>query len=157
MAVINKGRMFGRIEGDFVVFMIGMRINKLWQINKWFPSIMAMPKMLKELFANPDAGLLGIQSWFGRTTIMVQYWRSFEHLEKYAKDKDAHHYPAWRDFNQKVRASRAVGVWHETYKVSHGSYESIYVNMPTIGLGKAGKLLSATEFYETAKGRLENK
>ena len=44
-------RDFAKMEGDFVVFLIGMRINKFWQIHKWFPVAMAMPKMIKELYS----------------------------------------------------------------------------------------------------------
>src|SRR5207237_2228917 len=103
MAEINYQRLFGRLEGDFVVFMIGMRINNFWKINHWLSVGKAMPKMIKELFKSPESGMLGAEYWFGRTTIMIQYWRSFEHLEAYAKDKTGHHYPAWKEFNQKYR------------------------------------------------------
>lgn len=150
---INK-RMFARMEGDFVVFLIGMRINSFWKIHKWWPVAKAMPKMLKELYANPQSGFLGAQSWFGRTSIMVQYWRSFEHLEAYAKDKSGEHYPAWKNFNLNIRKSNAAGVWHESYKATAGTYENIYVNMPEFGLGKAGKLLPVSEKYEYAKQRI---
>jgi hypothetical protein len=37
--------------------------------------------------------------------VIVQYWRSFEHLEAYARDADQQHWPAWVDFN---RGSGAV-------------------------------------------------
>ncbi|HEY3251316.1 MAG TPA: DUF4188 domain-containing protein [Ignavibacteria bacterium] len=150
---INK-RMFAKLDGEFVVFMIGMRVNSFRKIHKWWPVAMAMPKMLKELYANPDSGFLGAQAWFGRTSIMVQYWGSFGHLERYAKDKSAEHFPAWKEFNLKVRQSGAVGIWHESYKASSGTYENIYVNMPAFGLGKAGKLLPVTEKYEHAKQRI---
>jgi hypothetical protein len=155
MAKINKQRLFGKIDGDFIVFMIGMRINNFWKIGDWWTVAMAMPKMLKELFSKPESGFMGAQSWFGRTTIMVQYWRSFEHLEAYAKDKSGEHFPAWKKYNLKFRKSRAVGIWHETYKVSPGLYENIYVNMPSFGLGKVGRLLTASEMYDTAKVRME--
>lgn len=157
MSKVHQQRMFGRIDGEFVVFLIGMRINKLWKIHKWFPTVMAMPRMLKELMQNKESGFLNAHTWFGRTTIMVQYWRSFENLEVYAKAQDAEHFPAWKKFNLKVRDSEAVGVWHETYKVSEGNYESVYVNMPPFGIGKAGKRLSATEIYDTARGRMDVK
>ena len=116
---------------------------------------MAMPKMIKELYGNPASGFLGETSWFGRTTISVQYWRSFEHLESYAKNKELEHFPAWKSFNLKARQSGVVGVWHETYKISKGSYENIYVNMPVFGLGKAGKLNEASGNYEHANQRLD--
>lgn len=155
MAEINKGRMFARTDGDFVVFLIGMRINSLWKIHKWFPAAMAMPKMIKELFKNKEHGFLSTEAWFGRTTIMVQYWKSFEHLESYAKSKNAEHLPAWREFNKKARESGAVGVWHESYKITQGNYENIYVNMPKFGLAKAGTLGSASGKYEYAGERIK--
>lgn len=151
---INKDRRFASLEGDFVVFLIGMRINNPWKVHKWFPVLMAMPKMLKELMTIPLSGFLGYHNWFGRNIIMLQYWRSFEHLEEYAKDKTGAHYPAWREFNKKVRSSGAVGIWHETYKVQSGNYENIYVNMPAFGLGKVGKLNSVSEKYDEAKMRM---
>ena len=143
MAEINEGRMFAKADDDFVVFMIGMRINSFWKIHKWFPVAIAMPKMIKELYKNKEYGFLSTEAWFGRTTIMVQYWKSFEHLEAYAKNINAEHLPEWRKFNQKARQSGAVGVWHETYRVSQGNYENIYVNMPKFGLGKVGTLKQA--------------
>jgi Monooxygenase af470-like len=71
----NNKRMFAKMEGDFVVFMIGMRTNSFHKINKWWPVAMSMPKMLKELYSKKDYGFLSAEAWFGRTTIMLQYWR----------------------------------------------------------------------------------
>ena len=148
-------REFAKMEGDFVVFLIGMRINSFWKIHKWFPAAMAMPKMIKELYQNKELGFISTEAWFGRTTIMVQYWQSFEHLEAYAKRNNSAHLPAWKAFNQKIRKSGAVGVWHESYKAAKGTYENIYVNMPKFGLGKAGKLGSAAGKYEHAADRIK--
>jgi len=39
MASIVDRRVTVKIEGDFVVFLIGMRINKLWKPHKWLPAI----------------------------------------------------------------------------------------------------------------------
>jgi len=77
MSAIVPKRVTARIEGDFVVFLIGMRINKPWKIHKWFPVFRAMPKLIRELERRPESGFLG--HIFGPTAI-VQYWRSFEHL-----------------------------------------------------------------------------
>ena len=54
MAIIAE-RMAARIEGDFVVFLIGARINKPWKIHKWLPVALAMPRMMKELEALPKS------------------------------------------------------------------------------------------------------
>ena len=55
MAKVIPTRMTAEIEGDFVVFLIGVRINKPWQIHKWLPVFMAMTPMLKELEKHPEA------------------------------------------------------------------------------------------------------
>ncbi len=155
MAELIKQRMCASIEGDFVVFLIGMRVNNWWKFNKWFPIAMAMPKMIRELYANPESGFLGVQmAGFSNPSLMVQYWRSFEHLEKYARNPDQTHFPAWVDFNKRVRKNGEVGIWHETYLVKAGNYETIYNNMPPLGLGKASTLIPASGKYESAKGRL---
>ena len=152
MARVLAERMCAQIDGDFVVFIIGMRINKLWKIHKWFPVFLAMPRMLKELKTKPQTGLLGAQS-MGLT--VVQYWRSFEALETYARSADGAHWPAWVDFNKRVGGSRGdVGIWHETYRVAAGEYEAVYSGMPPHGLGKVGTLVPARERFETARGRL---
>jgi len=70
---------------------------------------------------------------------MVQYWRSFADLERFARDRELPHLEPWREFNRAVRASGDVGIWHETYRVRAGEYECIYGNMPRIGLGAAGE------------------
>jgi hypothetical protein len=138
MAVF-KGRYSGTLEGDFVVFMIGMRVNKPWKVHRWLPVFLQMPKMLRELKGRPDSGLLGATQGFLSTgPVVVQYWRSFEQLERYARDPDAEHLPAWRRFNQLVRGSGDVGIWHETYRVRAGEYETIYGNMPRVGLARVG-------------------
>ena len=153
--MIHTDRLTANIEGTFVVFLIGMRINSLWKVRKWWPVALAMPRMLKELARHPEAGMLGGEMWFGRTTIMVQYWRSMEQLLAYAKDRESQHLPAWRAFNQSIGTSGDVGIWHETYSVSPGTYENVYVNMPAFGLGKVGTLFTAAGARQSAEDRLK--
>jgi hypothetical protein len=140
------------MEGGLVVFLIGMRINKPWKLHKWLPVFLAMPKMLKELQARPESGFLGYN---GLGKVIVQYWRSFEHLEKYARDHDQGHWPAWVDFNRRVGKSRGdVGIWHETYLIKPGQYEAIYSGMPAFGLGKVGQLVPASGARDAAAARM---
>lgn len=152
--MIQKERMTATLEGDFVVFLIGMRINKPLWVHKWLPVAQAMPRMLKELSRQPDLGFIHAEMWFSRTIILVQYWRSMDQLLAYAKNKEAEHLPAWRSFNQAVGTDGSVGIWHETYRASPGSYESVYANMPPFGLGKAGVLEPARGGKQSASGRL---
>ena len=103
MASIVPKRVTAQIEGDFVVFLIGMRINKLWKVHKWLPVFRAMPRMIRELKAHPESSFLKHIMSF---SIIVQYWRSFEHLAAYARDPDQLHWPAWTDFNRRMNESR---------------------------------------------------
>lgn len=153
MKQIYNQKMAGELEGDFVVFLIGMRINKFWKLHKWLPVFVAMGPMLKELSNNPDSGFLGYEMSPG---IIVQYWRSFEQLEAYARSRDGKHWPAWVNFYKKIGLTGGdVGIWHETYKVAAGQYEAIYGAMPAFGLGKVGKLVPAKGRRDSARGRLK--
>ena len=154
MSAIRAERLTANIDGDFVVFLIGMRINSPLKVHKWLPVATAMPRMLKELRQQPDLGFLHAELWPGRTILVLQYWRSIGQLLAYATNRDAEHLPAWRAFNRQVGTSGAVGIWHETYSVSAGRYESVYVNMPAFGLGKAGVLQAATGGRQSAADRL---
>jgi hypothetical protein len=145
--------MTAHADGEFVVFLIGMRINRWWKIHKWLPVAMAMPRMRRELEQDEQSGYLGGTQWAGNPTIFVQYWRSFEHLERYATDPKRSHRPAWARFNRAVGSNGDVGIWHETYRVRPGDYECIYNNMPRFGLGKATRLVDATGARESAPQR----
>jgi hypothetical protein len=141
MAVF-AGRHSAKIDGDFVVFLIGMRINRPLRVSSWWPVFTAMPKMVKELEQDPTSGFLGAwQGLWSTGPSLVQYWRSFEQLERYARDPQASHLPAWRRFNQLVRDNGDVGIWHETYRVRADEYETIYGNMPRVGLAGAAEHL----------------
>lgn len=146
-------RTSAELDGEFVVFLIGMRINRLWKIWRWWPVAAAMPKMLAELYRKPELGLLHARSHFGlRNVLVVQYWRSFEALEAYARAPLSAHLPAWQAFNTAVGSNGDVGIWHETYVVQPGRYEAFYNNMPPYGLGVAGRLFDAIGGRTAARG-----
>jgi len=152
--MIHQDRLTARIEGDFVVFLIGMRINRPLRVDRWWPVANAMPKMLKELYQHPELGFLHAEMWFSRTILVLQYWRSLDQLMDYAKNREAAHLPAWQAFNRSVGTDGSVGIWHETYAVSEGRYENVYVNMPAFGLGAAGTLVPARGGMQSARGRM---
>jgi hypothetical protein len=137
MTQIIPNQFTAQIEGDFVLFILGMRINKPWKIWQWWPIFSTMPRLIRELErAGPDSGFLGHTPL--RPILMVQYWRSFEHLERYARARDRQHWPAWVAFNKRIKDRRGdVGIWHETYQVRAGDYEAIYTGMPPFGLSGA--------------------
>jgi hypothetical protein len=154
MTRICAERITARLDGEIVVFLIGMRINRFWKVHKWLPVARAMPRMIAELAAAPEHGFLGAEQWLGNPTIMLQYWRSFEELERYAKNPSAQHLPAWAAFNRAVGSGGDVGIWHETYRVRPGDYECIYNNTPLFGLAKATAAVPASGRFESAEGRM---
>ena len=137
MGKVLPGRRTARPEGEFVVFLIGMTINKPWRVHEWVPVFVAMPRMLRELDRQPERGLLHWSLALERHgPTVIQYWRSAEQLQAYASDRDARHLPAWTRYNARAKAAESVGVWHETYRVTEGTYEAIYVDTPRLGLGR---------------------
>jgi hypothetical protein len=157
MARIFNGRYTADTAEPFVVFLIGMRLNKLWAVHQWLPTLLAMGPMLRTLFQQPKQGLLGAHVWFGwRQVLVVQYWRSFEALEHFAQQPSAPHLPAWKRFNQTIGANGNVGIWHETFVVEARQYECVYNNMPLHGLAQATTHVKAIGNRATARLRLGN-
>jgi hypothetical protein len=151
---VHPGRYLADSGTGCVVFLIGMRINRPLKLRQWLPVAAAMPRMLRVLDEHPELGCLGYHSWFGRTTIMLQYWRDFESLNRFAGDKDLPHLEPWRRFNTAVGKSGDVGVWHETYRIKPGDYEAIYVNMPMFGLAGATGHVPTSRRSDTAAARM---
>ena len=155
MAKVIPGRFTAQTDEPFVVFIIGMRVNKFFAFRKWITTAMAMGPMIRTLYKHPEKGFLGAQtliSWPGITTI--QYWRSFDDLEKFARDKDDPHLEVWRKFNKTIGSDGSVGIFHETFLVEAGRYEALYGNMPVFGLASATKHVPAVGKRETARRRL---
>ncbi len=155
MSPIFPGRYTAQISEPFVVFLIGMRVNRIFALRRWTRVAAAMSPMIAELQRNPALGMLHAQFFmYWRGVGVVQYWRSFEHLHAYAHARDSRHLPAWTEFNRRVGADGSVGIWHETYLVARGQYESIYVNMPRFGLAMGVEHLPVTGRLDSARARI---
>ena len=156
MGGIHRGRFTAAVDEEVVLFRIGMRINRLWKVHRWWPVASAMPRMLQELFAQPELGLLHAEyAWSGRTITVSQWWASFDQLDAYARAPDHEHLPAWRAFNRAVRDSGDVGIFHETYRVRPGDVESIYGNMPEMGLAAATSHQPVGRVAQAARARMD--
>ena len=121
-----------------------------------------MPRMLRELAREPGRGLLGhvLLTASPRTYYVVQYWESKEKLYAYATSPDTFHHRAWAILNRREReggARRHVGLWHETYVVPDGSYESIYADMPPFGLAAAHGQLPLEKRGRRARDRFAHR
>jgi hypothetical protein len=155
MPKIFPGRYTAQTDESFVVFLIGFRINNLLAFNKWIPTARAMNPMLQALYEYPEKGFLSAETFFyWRGIALLQYWRSFDDLDRFARNPSDPHLAAWRAFNQAVGGDGSVGIWHETYQVQPGQYESIYGNMPLFGLAKATNHVKAIGRKETARRRM---
>ncbi|PPK98567.1 uncharacterized protein DUF4188 [Kineococcus xinjiangensis] len=143
-------------DGDLVVFLIGMRINRPLRIGAWLPVLRAMPPMLQELARRPELGMLHATSALGPGgPLVVQYWRDLASLQAYAHAEGGLHRAAWREFNARARrAGDAVGIWHETLVVPAGHHESVYVAAPGLGLAAAFGAVPVGRGRERAAQRL---
>jgi hypothetical protein len=126
-------------DGEIAVIILGLRINRWRKVGTWLPPLRAMPRLLRELADQPEAGLLAPPQlfWSGRSFLVVQYWRSVEALGAYARDHGLGHVEVWRAFNRDGAGTGHVGVYHETYTVPAANIESLYANMPVVGLAQA--------------------
>lgn len=153
----RRGRVHAERDDDVVVFLIGMHINSFWKLHRWLPVFLVAPRMVRELRADEESGLLGSWSFLSppRGIGFVQYWEDFESLWEYARDHDRLHLDAWGAYNG--TDDEAVGIWHETYRVAE--YETVYNNTPPRGLGAAAgsALVPATGRRESAAGRIDDR
>src|SRR5438093_13225743 len=105
MAEINRGRWTAQIEGDFVVFLIGARFDFLHLIRSIgdLGGRRVMNHMLDYRLKHPQKRLLGYE--MGPKTI-VQYCRSLDQLEAFAKNTEAPTLDARRDHWRRVGQSQ---------------------------------------------------
>ena len=154
MAKVFPGRFTAQYDEPFVVFLIGVRINRLFDL-RWLRVARAMPPMIAELKRDPAVGFLHAEFFlYWRGVAVLQYWRSFDQLHAYAHARNANHLPAWAEFNRRVGVDGSVGIWHETYSVARGHFECIYANMPRFGMAAASQHLPVTGRLDSASLRI---
>jgi hypothetical protein len=152
---VVPGRMTARLDKPVVLFLIGMRVNRLRTFPKWLWFARTMPAMLSELEKTPDAGLLWYRQYISFPIIMVQqYWESFDKLAAYSSDANKAHHPAWARYMRELAKEGSIGIWHETYLVEPGKFECVYGNMPLFGLAAATSSVKAEGHMMTAKSRM---
>ncbi|MBD5656025.1 MAG: DUF4188 domain-containing protein [Candidatus Eremiobacteraeota bacterium] len=152
---VLEGRYVAENDRDVVVFVIGMRFNGWRGIANAFGAFFRMPGMLEEITRRPELGCLAMRGGFTlRDAMIVQYWRSFEDLERYAQSPEFRHRGAWGWYNRLGRNGRDAGIWHETYRVPAGAYEGMAVNMPRAGLAAALGSAPADAARQSARRRL---
>lgn len=151
---VVSGRSTARTDEPFVVFVMGVRVNRIFALRAWIGVMLSLRSMLHELHEKPETGFLGGHTHFcWRGVTLFQYWNSYEDLEKYSRNPSEGHMPGWQKFNRRVRKGGAVGLWHEAYLVDPGCYEAVYADVPVSGLAKATKHIPAFGGKETRRRR----
>lgn len=133
-------RYTAEMQEPFVLFLIGTRVNKLRYFPKWGWVSQAFGNMTSVLRQHPEKGFLSGETFvrfFPLEVVMISYWRSFDDLERFARDQNDPHLAPWRDFYRRIGTDGSIGIWHETYRIEPQHQEGIYVNMPLFGLAKA--------------------
>jgi hypothetical protein len=156
VARVQHGRFTHQHDGAVVVFLLGMRVNRWRRVRSWFPVLASMPRMQAELRREEGRGLLGVANLLGaQGPVVVSYWSSLDALVAYAHDADGEHRPAWKAFNAALRRRPGdVGIWHETYVAQPGGHESVYSDMPLLGLAAATSSVPVGTRTETARERI---
>lgn len=127
MTQVLEGRWTAKIDGDFVVFIIGAQVRNPFRGVRALPLLGQMRKMLSELDADQaagqDRGFLGYENYgIGPFGVIVQYWRTHDDLERFARTSEGRHAAVWRSWNRAAQhKNRAVGIWHESYAVAAGA------------------------------------
>jgi hypothetical protein len=133
---------------DLVVIFLGMRANSL----KGIATLASFgPKINKSVAAAPDGLLLHenlLYSLVPPHAGMRQYWRDFDSLERWARSLP--HQEWWQTF---LRDRGGAGFWHETY-FRGGQVESVYIDMPPVGLAKFAPITPARGSLFSARRRL---
>jgi hypothetical protein len=141
---IFRGRFIATHEGDWALFVMGVRINRWWRPDRWLPVLLALRRMLRQLRADPGLGLSHAEVLWGNPVVTIQYWRSYGQLVGFATNPRGPHMDEWKRFTQKLGRDGAVAVFHELYRVGEEDHECLYNNMPPWGLGRMGRLEPVT-------------
>lgn len=133
---------------DLVVIYLGMRAHTFRGVGTL---IGFGSKIRKAVAASPD-GLLQhenvLYSMFPLHVGMRQYWRDFDALEKWARS--GAHAEWWKAF---LKDPKGTGFWHETYS-RNGLVESVYIDMPPVGLASFASVVPARGSMFSARRRL---
>lgn len=154
---VIAGRHHADVQGEVVVFPIGMKINRWWAIHRWFTPMINTIRLWRHVqFVRPDGYLSGYLFFYARGVGMMQYWRDFESLEEFARDSERPHLAAWRQLVSQTSGDQTFGYWHETYVIDAANSETIYGSMTPFGLGAAVGHASIDRTSENARSRLDS-
>ncbi len=111
------------------------------------------------MYRHPEKGFLGgTYALTLSSPLLVLYWRSFQNLERFARNPEDPQWSAWKRFYKYAKAgnaaANAVGIWRATYLIQPDQYEATYAAMPKFGLGSVMEYIPATGKLNAARDRL---
>jgi hypothetical protein len=152
---VRTGRWMASREEPFAVFVFGMRLNRLRGLPRFLWALRVLRTVVRDLDAHPERGFLAGRVYrAGRALIAVQYWESFDALDAWARDHRLPHRKPWQRYLREALADEAMGLWHETYLASPGSWEGVYLNMPPWGLAAGVEAVEMRATKGSARERL---
>jgi hypothetical protein len=152
---VRTGRWMARRDEPFAVFLFGMRLNRLRGLPRFLWGLRVLRRVLRDLEAHPQRGYVAGRVYrAGRTLVAVQYWESFDALDAWARDHRLPHRRPWQQYLREALDDGAMGLWHETYLASPGSWEGVYLNMPPWGLAAGVEAVEMQTTKGSARERL---
>ena len=135
--MINQGRYYARQEQDFVLFVLGLRVNHYWNFREVLKLYRLIPKVFAEARQLGGIGYLGGTYRFTlREPLIIQYWQSMDALQRFAHDPAHSHAQIWKLYHATAGKSGSIGIWHEAYHIVPKGQQSNYFNMPFTGMGQ---------------------
>jgi hypothetical protein len=143
-------------NSDVVVFLIGTRCNH--PLGILAPGMREMgaffPQMVKDLEEHAEEfGFLGMTSWISASQrktsnelLEVGYFQNIEGLHKFAHSE--YHRKAWAWWNRTYKQHPHLSIYHETFHVPKGHWETIYVNSHLSHLGSSSVKVTNEETGE---------
>lgn len=126
-----------------VVFNLGVQYNH--PLGMLAPEVKQMGEYFEAMRADlherrHDLGLLDMSFWRGAdrdsnsTMLMTMFFRDLEGLHRFAHEPI--HREAWDWWHAKARNPKHIGIFHETFCVPAGAYETLYVNCRPVLMGR---------------------
>ncbi len=158
-------------NSDLVVFHIGVRYNHPLGLFGKNGQVVAdaFGNMIKELEAHADEfGFLGASSYQSLAAasknelLIVCYFRNVDGLHTFAHSQ--YHMPTWQWWNKEYSKMPHIAIFHETYHVPAGNWESIHINSQISGINSTvfkiaeemtGKEVYARPMVDASKGLLK--
>ena len=144
---------------DVVVFHIGVQYNHPLGLLSPHAKTVAgyFIQMVKDLEESAEEyGFLGATNWQSNSAaskneiLTVCYFRNVDGLHKFAHSK--YHMPPWQWWNHEIKNMPHISIFHETYHVPAGNWESIHVNSKIAGIGstvfKVAEEMTGKEVYQ---------